>query len=218
MPETLDTHVIYTRKEWETKYYIDCIEYIRLNSLCYNFIDVGGCVGEVTTIMKEKITSLRDFYVIEPVRQNFEYILQRFDKNIIVDSNQTFYKIELGSKVIHVFNKAIYYGSEEISLGQLSDYTNVGGWSFSERHNHSVMSSIKTMGLEEIPVPEIIKIDIEGLEINLLEHSELVRRCKFIFLELHDELKERAEWLLSKYLPDHRIVFSKEEQYFLELF
>jgi FkbM family methyltransferase len=168
--------------------------------------------------MKEKITSLQNFYVIEPVRQNFEYILQRFEKDIIIDSSQSYCKIGLDDKLIHVFNKAIYYGAEEITLGQLSDYTNVGGWSFSERHNHKVVSSVKTMALEEIPVSEIIKIDIEGLEINLLEHSESVRKCKFIFLELHDELKDNAEWLLSNYLPDHRIVFSKEEQYFLELF
>jgi FkbM family methyltransferase len=217
MPGTLDQHVDYTRKEWKTKYYQDCIEYILAKSECYSFIDLGGCVGEVTNILKERIKSLKYFYIIEPVRENFDFIVKRFGSNIGAEENKEFHKIETeNGEFFNVYNKAIYYGSEEITLGQLSSDTNVGGWSYSDKHNLNLIGSVKTMSLEEIPVSEIIKIDIEGLELNLLRNSQSLQECRFIFIELHGDLIGDFNFL-GNYLPNHRVIYTESEQVFLEL-
>lgn len=217
MPGTLDQHVDYTRKEWETKYYQDCIEYILSKSECYSFIDLGGCVGEVTNILRERIKSLKYFYIVEPVRENFDFIVKRFGANIEAGVNQEFHKIETeDGQFFNVYNKAIYYGSEEITLGQLSSDTNVGGWSYSDKHNLNPIGSVKTMSLEEIPVSEIIKIDIEGIELNLLKNSQSLQEFRFIFIELHGDLIGDLNFL-KNFLPKHRVIYTQQEQVFLEL-
>ena len=217
MPGNLDQHVDYTRKEWETKYYQDCIEYILTKSECYSFIDLGGCVGEVTNILKERIKSLKYFYIVEPVRENFDFIVKRFGSGVEDVENQEFHKIETkDGQFFNVYNKAICYGSEEITLGQLSSDTNVGGWSYSDEHNLNLIESVKTMSLEEIPVSEIIKIDIEGLELNLLRNSHSLQECRFIFIELHGDLMGDFNFL-ENYLPNHRVIYTESEQVFLEL-
>ena len=217
MPETLESHVEYTRREWESPYYQDCINYINDKSNCTSFVDLGGCVGEVTNVIMERISSLKTFHIVEPVRENFEFIVKKFNGNIEANELENYYSIEIEDKVIKVYNKAIYYGSDEIILGQLSDYTNVGGWSYSEKHNQNVIGSIKTMDLEEIKASDIIKIDIEGLELNLLQNSKSIKKFRFIFLELHDDLLENYEELLEKYLPGHNLVYKENQQFFLEL-
>jgi FkbM family methyltransferase len=217
MPNTLEDHVNYTRREWETKYYQDCIEHILLRSSCSTFVDLGGCVGEVTNILKEKIKSLKYFYIVEPVKENFRFIIKRFGSHTTEGEIQEFHKIETDNgQIFSVYNKAVYYGSEEIKLGQLSEDTNVGGWSYSDRHNLSLMESIKTMGLEEIPASEIIKIDIEGLELNLLKNSQSLQKYRFIFIELHGDLVGNFDFL-KKYLPSHTLIYTESEQAFLEL-
>ena len=217
MPETLESHVEYTRREWESPYYQDCINYINDKLNCTSFVDLGGCVGEVTNVIMERISSLKTFHIVEPVRENFEFIVKKFNGNIEANELENYYSIEIEDKVIKVYNKAIYYGSDEIILGQLSDYTNVGGWSYSEKHNQNVIGSIKTMDLEEIKASDIIKIDIEGLELNLLQNSKSIKKFRFIFLELHDDLLENYEELLEKYLPGHNLVYKENQQFFLEL-
>ncbi len=216
MPITLNEHVYYTRNEWQTEYYQNCIKYIQSKNDCSSFTDLGGCVGEVTTIMKEQLERLKDFYIVEPIRENFEYIIKRFNRDIDATVGKDYYHLEIENKNIHIYNKAIYYGLEEITLGQLSSYTNVGGWSFSDKHNINTVSSIKTMCLEEIPKSDIIKIDIEGMEVNLFEHSDFVREYKYIFLELHDDLIQKSEDILKNYLPDHKLVYKSNEQFFLK--
>jgi FkbM family methyltransferase len=217
MPQTLESHVEYTRREWESPYYQECIKYINDKSKCISFVDLGGCVGEVSNVIMERISSLRTLHIVEPVRENFEYIVERFNGNIEKDELKNCCSIEFGDKIINVYNKAIYYGSGEIILGQLSNYTNVGGWSYSDNHKQNIIESIKTMGLEEIDETDIIKIDIEGLELNLLQNSKSIKKFRFIFLELHDDLLENYEELLEKYLPGHNLVYKENQQFFLEL-
>ena len=95
MPNTLEDHVNYTRREWETKYYQDCIEHILLRSSCSTFVDLGGCVGEVTNILKEKIKSLKYFYIVEPVKENFKFICM-LSSRIVFCCSQT---IHIGLKL-----------------------------------------------------------------------------------------------------------------------
>ena len=99
MPETLESHVEYTRREWESPYYQDCINYINDKLNCTSFVDLGGCVGEVTNVIMERISSLKTFHIVEPVRENFEFIVKKFNGNIEANELENYYSIEIEDKV-----------------------------------------------------------------------------------------------------------------------
>lgn len=199
MPNTLEEHVKYTRDEWsKLEYYVNLLEYLKSKDI-KSFMDVGGCVGEVSIILNKNL-NLNEIYIIEPVIENYNFIVNRF----INDTN------------VFIFNKALYYGSDTIELGQMSSDVNVGGWSFSDEHklDKVIVDAIK---LEGLPICDLIKIDIEGSEYNLIVNSENLRKFKFISLELHSDLINNYQELIDKYLPNHKIIFNYNEQLFLEI-
>lgn len=199
MPNTLEDHVKYTRDEWSNvEYYINLLEYLKTKNI-KSFMDLGGCVGEVSNILNENL-NLDKIYIIEPVIENYNFIVNKF----------------INTKNIFIFNKAIYYGSDTIELGQMTSYVNVGGWAFSNEHEINKVA-VETIKLEELPICDFIKIDIEGSEYNLIVNSKNLRKFKFIALELHSDLIDNYQELIAKYLPNHKIIFNFNEQLFLEL-
>ena len=200
MPNTLQEHITYTRNEWSKEYYKEIIDFLKDKKI-ESFIDLGGCVGEVSLILLEQIDTIKKCYIVEPVKENYEFILNRFsDKNNV-----------------EVYNFAIYYGLENISMGQISQNDiNVGGWSFSDKHSVLKTNLIPTKTLEDIPLCDFIKIDIEGSEVNLLTNSNSIGNFKYIALETHDALRNDYENFISDKLPNHKIIFSLDEQIFLE--
>lgn len=198
MPNNLQEHISYTNNEWcNIQYYIDIITYLESKKI-KSFIDLDGCTGEVSIIFNKKL-KLDKIYIIEPIIENFNFISKRIEEywNIFI------------------INKAIYYGNNFIELGQSSDQTNVGGWSFSDSHNLSKVL-VETITLEDLPICDAIKIDIEGSEENLIMNSQNLKKYKFILLELHGQLIYNYLTLIKKYLPNHIIRFEFNEQIFLE--
>jgi FkbM family methyltransferase len=199
MPNTLEEHINYTRSEWsKIEYYVNILEYLKSKNI-KSFIDLGGCVGEVSMILDENI-KLDTIYIIEPVIENYNFIVNRFINN----------------ENIKVINKAVYYGTDKIELGQMSNDKNVGGWSFSDNHSIDKVN-VDTIKLEEFPICDFIKVDIEGSEHNLITNSENLKKFKFISLELHSDLINNYKDLISNYLPNHNILFIYSEQLFLEM-
>jgi FkbM family methyltransferase len=180
MPNTLEEHVKYTKKEWsETEYYVNLLEYLKSKGI-KSFIDLGGCVGEVSMILNDNL-NLDVIYIVEPVIENYNFIVNRFTDN----------------ENVKVINKALYYGLDTIQLGQMSNDVNVGGWSFSDNHSIDKVT-VDTIKLEEFPICDFIKIDIEGGEHNLIINSENLSKFKFISLELHSDLINNYQDLIDK--------------------
>ena len=199
MPSTLKEHITYTRNEWSKGYYEMIIKFLKDKKI-ESFIDLGGCVGEVSLILLEEIDTIKKCYIVEPVKENYDFICDRFSDK----------------ENVEVHNSAIYYGFENISMGQMSTDVNVGGWSFSDKHSLLKETSISTMTLEELPLCDFIKIDIEGSEVNLINNSTSILDFKYIALEVHDELRNSYEDFINEKLPNHKIIFSLDEQIFLE--
>ena len=197
MPSNLNEHIRYSRNEWSTfEYFVNVVKFLKERSI-KTMIDAGGCTGEVTSILLEKIPSLEKAIILEPVKENYEFIISRLD----------------GYSKVDVINKALFYGEEYISLGQCDD--NVGGWSF--QYNTNKIDRVQTITLEDLTEVDFIKIDIEGAEINVIPNSKRIHNISYIEIEFHDELIAEDNWknYIKEYLPNHEIIFNMNQNVFL---
>jgi FkbM family methyltransferase len=201
---TQGQHKQYTYEEWTNyTYFYEVIEYLK-NKEIKSFMDIGGCTGEVSRILLEKIPSIEYGIIFEPNIENFNYIKKNINSNKVV-----------------VENKAVYYGKEKINLSIKSEWKNVGSWSiyFNEKYpENSVEVQCVTLDdyLEKLEY-DFIKIDIEGSEFNLLENSNNIKNVKFIELEIHYHhyLIDHSEFIhdyIKKYLPNHEIYYYYGEE------
>jgi FkbM family methyltransferase len=196
---TQEQHKDYTHNEWTNyEYFSEVIKYLKEQNI-KSFIDIGGCSGEVSKILIEKIPTIKYGLIFEPDLQNYKFIIENVsNKNILVE------------------NKAVYYGKDKINLSIKSEWKNIGSWSvfFNEEYPEN---SIEVQCTELEPYLnkkeyDFIKIDIEGSEFNLLENSSQLRTIKFIELEIHYQHynvdhktnKNMVEYLKT-YLPNHEI-------------
>lgn len=201
---TQDNHKEYTSFEWTNlEYFNEVIKYLKEKNV-KSFIDLGGCTGEVSNIILEKVPTVEYGLIFEPYPNNYQYILE----NVSLDK-------------VKVENKAVFYGKETLTLS--IDWTNIGAWSFLFAENHPEKSfDVECVSLDpylEEKEYDFIKIDIEGSEYNILENSKLLREVKFIELEIHYEHFERyqkqnnltgydsAYDFVLKHLPDHEVYY-----------
>ena len=89
---------------------------------------------------------------------------------------------------------------------------NIGGQFIREVDKTGIPSGVfcdfKTVEELDIPKPDLVKLDVEGAEINIIEHSTLLREIPQIIVEWHYEdgpNAKDAEAFFSKHLP-HKIV------------
>lgn len=66
------------------------------------------------------------------------------------------------------------------------------------------MVELETLESFNFEKPDLIKMDVEGSEINIIEHSEIVKKCRNLIIEWHDE-NINYEDFFKKYLPNHGI-------------
>jgi len=194
---TQEQHKEYTFKEWtEYEYFYEVIEYLKEKNI-NSFIDIGGCSGEVSRIILDRISSIEYGIIFEPNIENYNFI-----KENIKNDN------------ISVVNKAVYYGKESINLSIKSEWKNVGSWSvyFNEDYpeNSIEVECVDIDSYLKEKEYDFIKIDIEGSEFNLIENSTLLKEVKYIELEIHYhhyEVEHNGGILeyLKNYLPNHEI-------------
>ena len=119
-------HVIYTNNElyYASKY--------SQNWDIKTVLDVGGCTGQFSKVMMEKLPSIEKCIIIEPLSRNYHFIKYRF----------------CNEKRIEVLKKCIFYGEETMDL--YAEDGNVGGAHISSSQNAETV---------ELPVCDFIKID-----------------------------------------------------------
>jgi FkbM family methyltransferase len=199
----LENHSIYSKNEWTSGYYKEVINYLKKNEI-KSFIDIGACSGVLNEILFSEIESLEKCIMVEAINNNYRFIINKYKKDNI-----------------KVYNKAIFYGKEELELGIVNG--NVGAYSY---QSSLYSETVKTITIEEIINDSVdfigsnkvdfIKIDVEGSEYNILENSIILKEVNYIEIEFHNnkeygilEGQNRFNFwndFTKKYLPNHELV------------
>lgn len=200
----LENHSLYTTKEWNSsEYYIKVLGYLKDRKI-KTFVDIGSCSGVLSKLFFERIPSLEKCVLVEPVSDNYNFIVNNVSNN----------------EDVFVYNRSLYYGKDVIHIGQVDG--NVGA--FSILSNLGSIES-KTSTLEEINENpfwggrkiDFVKIDIEGAEYNFIENSTLLKEIPYIEIEFHNNVEygvlEGSEryniWkpFIEKNLPNHELIY-----------
>lgn len=155
-------HKNYTRSEWSQHPFFDYLK----NKEIKVAVDAGGCAGEFSHILLSKIPTLEKCVIIEPIEESFLFIKERF----------------LEDQRVEVLHAALYQTEKELKIGKHP--INSGGHGIFM--NVEDFETIKTVSLEEVSSNiDYLKMDIEGAEYNILEHSSSILHIPYITIEMH---------------------------------
>ena len=213
MPSTQSEHLEYTINEWCKEPFTTLLEAIFKNdnntntNNITNFIDIGANVGGVIESLNKLnyIKNLKNIVCFEPDNDNFNFlsnICENIKKNNNID--------------IKCHNIGIFYGKTEAYVCGTGD-NNIGGYFINdentnkERNYNIVKYDNKIFYLDIIEKYinfdiDVVKIDIEGSELNVLEHSTIIKNSKYIILEWHFETNKLYDFL-NNHLENFTIIY-----------
>ena len=187
-------HVMYTNNELMYGNFYQSMFDVLKDEQIKTVLDVGGCTGQFSKIMMEKIPSIEKCIIVEPLTRNYHFIKYRF----------------CNESRIEVLRKCVFYGQDTINL--FNESGNVGGAHMSASQNGE---TIKTSPLEDFPICDFIKFDVESAEWRIIENSTSLDQFKFIQIEFHDLLDWHyaGDWknFLEKHLPNHEVIMDGKD-------
>ena len=215
MPTTQSSHVEYTLNEWCRPPFTTMLETVFSDSSVQNFVDLGANVGGVIQSLEKLnyIPRLKKIVCFEPDADNFAF-LQTASTAI-----QARHGIE-----ITCHNFGIYYGKTEAQVCGTGD-GNIGGYFVQDdtipRPVHAIPYDRKIFCLDtlekhiDFPI-DILKIDIEGSEMNVAAHSSAMKNSKYIIFEWHFDHRLIHDFIKT-HLPNHDIIadYIQQQNYLL---
>jgi len=193
---TLNDHWDYTVKEWTHEPFTQITD--ALPKTVKVILDIGANVGGFTKVMHDKYPKAKIF-AFEPVKANFDAL---FD-NIF----------EYATAV----PRGIYYGATQSRVTSRGD-GNVGAFFLEQIHAGEPRvfhdEVIELRELEMYPDADLVKLDVEGAEENIIEHSTILKTTPWIIVEWHPDHVNAVEFF-SKHLPKHEIKVNLENKQFL---
>lgn len=195
MPSNPEEHYHYTVNEWTNAVFTPLLE--KLPPTIETVVDIGANAGGFTEVLKRKYPSA-EFYCFEPIEETYNYLKEKLPYAKCFQ-----YGIFYGQTV----SRAVWRGS------------NIGAY-FVE-HIDAGDDKIITdmiMPLKELEsfdiVPDLIKLDVEGAEVNIIENSKLIKQTPYLIIEWHPDHINPVDFF-DKHLPKHKIVFHIEFKQFL---
>lgn len=197
MPSSQQSHWTYTINEWMSP------EFKTITDSLPNDIkvvyDVGANVGGWTQVMKDKYPEA-DFYCFEPVFENYDSLI----KNVPYAHNLPY---------------GIYYGHRTSKVHSRGDH-NVGAF-FVEHiiagdpivEHEGELMQLRTFEELMIPKADLMKFDIEGSEVNVLENSIMVKTTPWLIVEWHPN--ESGVDFFNLHLPNHKVVHNISNMQYL---
>lgn len=147
------------------------------------FIDVGASVGYYTLLASKLVGGKGKVYAFEPSEENYQILEKNVEQNKLKN-------VELNKKALTSFT-----GKVKLFRGKASGQSTLIG----EGENYIL---VDTERFDKIigSMPNIIKIDAEGMEQNVLEGMENVLKTdKELTIILEDYSGKTVEWLQEKF-------------------
>jgi len=145
------------------------------------FYDIGGHVGLYTVLLSKVIGNNGKVFTFEPNKDNNEHLLENIKLNSLNN--------------VKAFKKALGEKTEVVKVFKGED-----GGNFSLLNRHVVSSNSEMIEVEigdefivknNLPIPNIIKIDVEGYEYSVIKglHNTLSdKRCRMLCCEIHNTI------------------------------
>lgn len=193
MPNTPQDHWDYTIKEWGSEPFISIVN--KLPEL-KNIWDVGANVGGFSYVMKKKYPKAK-ITCFEPVEINHKALVENMPDVVAL-------------------KKGIYYGKTESKV--LWRGENIGAF-FVEHINSGEPriengETMELITLESLnSMPDLIKLDVEGAEENIIEHSTVIKNIPHIIVEWHPDTPPLP--FFEKHLPNHKVNVNLQDKQFL---
>ena len=167
-------------------------------------IDAGGYIGTATIALKDIFPSAK-MLVIEPSSENLE-VLKENVANL------------QGVKIVH----GALVGTSETSI-QLNN-RGTGEWGFTvvakptDSPNASFLQETSALRISDLVSEDerigLLKLDIEGAELSLLEHDmDSLRNVDAVFAELHDRITPGCVDKFFEFSKDRILIKDKGEKY-----
>lgn len=180
MPNTLEEHVIYTRDEFRDWYYYPKMISVLKNEDIKYYLDIGANCGEFRNIIIENIPSIIASFLIEPEPNNFEFL-----QNHVSNKDECVF-----------FNVAIGYSDSDFCDMVLS--SNVGGHQITSNKSGTIpLKKLEDLG---IPVVDLVKMDVEGLEFDILKNSEYLKKVKWMDIEFHQTPEQESTGFVKDFI------------------
>jgi FkbM family methyltransferase len=172
-------------------------DYLKTIKSKYNFeprviYDIGCCVLHWTKFV-EKIWPNSEFILFD-VMEEAEFLYKEYKYNIGV----------LGEED----NKVIDFYQNDYAPAGNSRYKEIGSYDHDILFNdsHKILKTIRTLDSiikeKNFPLPDLIKIDVQGCEIDILKGAkETLRSCKHLIVELQHQQYNLGAPLSKESIP-----------------
>lgn len=137
----------------------EAVDSLSPNGVLY---DVGGNVGSFTDLVLQKLPDV-EVYIFEPIKDYYNYIVERFQNRPNVKP----------------FNYALIESNRDLNISRSGD--NLGWNTLSEIYSYGQQEIVSGRSLsdlvitENLPLPQVIKVDIEQSE------HMFIQGCKELF-------------------------------------
>lgn len=194
MPGTPREHYEYTVNEWTGPFreILDAVGDVRV---CY---DVGANGGGFSAVILQRWPEAK-VVAIEPIAANFESLRENVPGISAIRA-----AVQYGTRKTRMFWRGGNIGAfftEEVDAGPDKFFCG---------------EEVETMELEDIAPPaDLVKLDVEGAEVNIIESSPSLMRVRNIIVEWHPPQDEFRPFVM-KHLPRHEIAVDLGGQYLLK--
>jgi len=194
--------------EWNSSSRIQTFNYLKDKNI-KTAADIGANFGVFSDKCLSELSDLEYIHSVEPDDKNFEIL--------------TFNLGDKPKALLH--HCGIFYGATEVKVVGIGDNSpggymveNVNSFHHGQWTNRLYVYEdkiFKVKTLEEIllkPV-DLLKIDVEGSEYNIIEHSTLLHDCRYLIVEFHNHADDYVRFFLSKYLSDFKVLEFTNDTY-----
>jgi FkbM family methyltransferase len=196
MPYSHEEHVTYTNKEYRDYSYYQSLFNILKNKNIQSYIDIGANVGEVCNIYFDTLPTLKKAYLFEVEVSAFNFL-----------NNNIKYPEKVQS-----YNLAIYYGSDPPKL--FKNFNTGGGVVATAINNNQftefdTIKNYSTLEQLNLPLVDLIKMDIEGGEYDIIKYSKFLHSVKYLEIEFHYDNLNIEEYIANSF-PNHNIILAED--------